>query len=141
MGAGVEWDMGVSDAAGMGNTAAGNVEIATDEAFETAADKVFEEEAHSRALWPDTGKAGKAPAPSPPGRPEREATMVGGNAGNPRSPPTSFASAWLLSGRRLLPGLIPNFDEDGDVDSEVHFDEGTEANSGELHTSASKVRG
>ena len=78
MGAGVEWDMGVSDAAGMGNTAAGNVEIATDEAFETAADKVFEE-----ALWSDTGKAGKAPAPSPPGRPEREATMVGGNAGNP----------------------------------------------------------
>ena len=57
--------------------------------------------------------------------------------------PTSFSTAWLVSGRGHLPGLVPNLaDVEGTADSGVgstgtkaDFNAGTKANSSDFQNS------
>ena len=87
-GAGTDVAIGVVDAAGTGTTAGNSFEI------------------FAQAFW--TGIAGRKDVTSPPWPAEGEAAELEGRSTGKSCCPTSFAFAWLFSGRGHLPGLVSN---------------------------------
>ena len=121
IGAGVDVEIGVVDAAGSGHTFGGRSEKQSFERLD---------------FWAIT------PSDPPPERAERDVAMplVDSN-GATTVLSTSFALPWLVSGREDLPGLVIDSDAGRADDFEINFAGvvGTGANSKELRNSS--VRG